>query len=282
MDCPLLRERELVQELGKDPLPKFFQKETLAGVAEGTLTIVDIPIVDISLLNHSKSELQKLSKSLNAYGCCMAINHGMSEEFMDRLREASVDFFQQPLEEKMKCARPPDHWEGYGFDQIPQDYAVHDWSDRVMILIGPDKDRRLEFWPQKPHDFKELMEECSIKIKEVSEVVLRAMARTLSLENDDAFVEEMGEPIIVARFNFYPPCSRPDKVLGINEHTDGSTITFLLQDKQVEGFQLFTKEGEWVRVGVNPTDALLIKIGDQGEVIFYPLFPITRVVRREF
>ncbi|CAN1122319.1 Flavonol synthase/flavanone 3-hydroxylase [Linum perenne] len=108
------------------------------------------------------------------------------------------------------------------------------------------------------------------------------MARTLSLENDDAFVEEMGEPIIVARFNFYPPCSRPDKVLGINEHTDGSTITFLLQDKQVEGFQLFTKEGEWVRVGVNPTDALLIKIGDQGEVIFYPLFPITRVVRREF
>ncbi|CAN0905433.1 Flavonol synthase/flavanone 3-hydroxylase [Linum grandiflorum] len=271
MDSPLLRERELVQELGKEPLPKFFQKETIAGIAEGTLRLVDVPIIDISILNTSKAEVEKLGSALKSFGCCMGINHGMSTELTDRLREASVEFFEQSLEEKMKCVRPEVHWEGYGFDQFPEDYGAHDWSDRVMILVRPEKERQYQYWPQKPDDFKELMHEFSIKTTELNVVVLKAMARILGLENEDVFLEEMGDPTIFSRLNLYPPCSRPDKVLGINEHTDGSVLTFLFQDKEVEGFQLL-KDGEWVRVGVKPTDAVLIKIGDQGEIMSNGLF----------
>ncbi|CAN0920121.1 Protein SRG1 [Linum grandiflorum] len=243
----------------------------MAGIAEGTLRLVDLPIIDISLLNTSKAEVEKLGSALQSFGCCMAINHGMSTELTDRLQEASFEFFEQSLEEKMKCVRPEDHWEGYGFDQFPEDYAAHDWSDRVMIVVRPEKERQYQYWPEKPDDFRELMHEFSIKTKELNKVVLKAMASMLGLKNDDVFLEEMGDPAIVSRLNLYPPCSRPDKVLGINEHTDGSVITFLFQDKEVEGFQLF-KDGEWVRVGVKPTDAVIIKIGDQGEIISNGLF----------
>ena len=74
----------------------------------------------------------------------------------------------------------------------------------------------------------------------------------------------MGErSTMFARFNLYPPCPSPDLVL--KPHADGSTITFVLQDKEVEGLQ-FLKDNQWIKVPVIP-QALLINIGDQAEVI---------------
>jgi len=57
----------------------------------------------------------------------------------------------------------------------------------------------------------------------------------------------------------------PDHVLGFKPHADGSTITFLLQDKQVEGLQVL-KDDQWFKVPIIP-DALFINVGDQIEVI---------------
>ncbi|KAK1549809.1 hypothetical protein Q3G72_008225 [Acer saccharum] len=63
------------------------------------------------------------------------------------------------------------------------------------------------------------------------------------------------------RFNFYPPCSRPDLVDGVKPHTDRSGITILLQDKEVEGLQIVV-DGKWYRVPVIPY-ALVVNLGDQ-------------------
>ncbi|CAN1171133.1 Codeine O-demethylase, partial [Linum perenne] len=61
-------------------------------------------------------------------------------------------------------------------------------------------------------------------------------------------------------------------VLGVNSHTDRSVVTFLIQDKEVEGLQLLLDEDEWVRVLVTPVDALIISVGDQGEIISNGMF----------
>ncbi|XVF64859.1 hypothetical protein PTKIN_Ptkin09bG0200300 [Pterospermum kingtungense] len=37
------------------------------------------------------------------------------------------------------------------------------------------------------------------------------------------------------RMNYYPICSRPNLVLGISPHSDGTTFTLLLQDDEVTG-----------------------------------------------
>ena len=66
------------------------------------------------------------------------------------------------------------------------------------------------------------------------------------------------------RFNFYPPCSRPDLVHGVKPHTDRSGITILLQDKEVEGLQIVV-DGKWYRVPVIP-HALVVNLGDQMQV----------------
>jgi isopenicillin N synthase-like dioxygenase len=55
---------------------------------------------------------------------------------------------------------------------------------------------------------------------------------------EGCFLDQYGEqPLVTARFNFYPPCPRPDRILGVKPHADASAVTFLLQDKEVEGLQ---------------------------------------------
>jgi isopenicillin N synthase-like dioxygenase len=66
------------------------------------------------------------------------------------------------------------------------------------------------------------------------------------------------------RINYYPPCPIPDHVLGVNVHSDGSSITVLLQDKEVEGLQVL-KDNRWLKVPIVP-DALLVNVGDQMKV----------------
>jgi len=102
-------------------------------------------------------------------------------------------------------------------------------------------------------------------IKVLSEVILKAMAKSLNLE-EDCFLNECGERgDTILRLNYYPPCPMPDHVLGLKTHADGSTITFLLQDKEVEGLQIL-KDDKWFKVPIIP-DALVINVGDQMEVI---------------
>lgn len=102
-------------------------------------------------------------------------------------------------------------------------------------------------------------------MKLLSEKILKAMARSLDLD-ENSFLNQYGERVqLDARFNFYPRCRNPNLVLGVKPHADGSAITILLQDKEVEGLQ-FLKGNEWWNAPIIP-DALLVNVGDQGEVI---------------
>ncbi|XP_050366406.1 jasmonate-induced oxygenase 2-like isoform X2 [Argentina anserina] len=113
----------------------------------------------------------------------------------------------------------------------------------------------------------------------ITETVLKGMARSLNLE-EDCFLDKYGEQRKMdGRFNFYPPCSRPDRVLGTKPHADGTIITLLLQDKEMEGLQ-FLKDDQWFRAPIVP-EALLINVGDQAEILTnYGLFksPVHKVV----
>jgi len=103
-----------------------------------------------------------------------------------------------------------------------------------------------------------------MKQRVLIEKFFKAMARSLELE-ENCFLEMYGENAVMnSRFNFFPPCPRPDKVIGIKPHADGSAITLLLPDKDVEGLQ-FLKDGKWYKAPIVP-DTILITLGDQMEV----------------
>uniref|UniRef100_A0A0R0JA54 Fe2OG dioxygenase domain-containing protein n=1 Tax=Glycine max TaxID=3847 RepID=A0A0R0JA54_SOYBN len=234
----------------------------------------DIPVIHLHRLSSpstAQQELAKLHHALNSWGC-----------------------FQ---EEKQKCARErePNNIEGYDNDIIYSENQRLDWTDRVYLKVLPEDQRKFKFWPQNPNDFSytflspPTLNECSFlheeycptvyrKYKAETEVIIKAMTNSLNLE-EDCFLNECGErDVMFLRFNYYPPCPMPDHVLGLKPHADGSTITFLLQDKLVQGLQGL-KYDQWFKVPII-LDALVINVGDQTEILSNGIFrsPIHRAV----
>lgn len=109
------------------------------------------------------------------------------------------------------------------------------------------------------------MEDYSARVRQVEEQILRSAAKTLSISDEEHFLGKI--TTMSAQFNYYPPCPKPDRVFGLRPHTDGTGVTFLLQDKQVRGLQLL-KDNQWLSVPIMP-HALLVFAGDQLEVCTY-------------
>ncbi|GJN29499.1 hypothetical protein PR202_gb17725 [Eleusine coracana subsp. coracana] len=80
------------------------------------------------------------------------------------------------------------------------------------------------------------------------------------------------------RFNYYPPCPRPDLVFGIKPHSDAGVLTILLMDKDVGGLQIL-RDGKWHNVPTSP-HRLLINLGDYTEIMSNGIFksPVHRAV----
>ncbi|KAL2900130.1 Protein SRG1 [Bienertia sinuspersici] len=229
------------------------------------LPLMDGLIIDCSLLSSSSpKELEKIRSVLSTWGCFQLVNHGMTSEMLDEVRDMSKQFFRLPLEEKEKYSSKGDSLEGYGNDNAIRD-GNFNWNDKLHLQVYPEHRQQLQFWPETPLNFRATLHEYSNKIKQISELLLKAMARSLELE-ENRFFELWGddkEDIIHARFNFYPCCPTANRVVGLKPHTDGSAITILLQDKEVEGLQVL-KDGQWFRVPIIP-DALVIHVADQLE-----------------
>lgn len=100
----------------------------------------------------------------------------------------------------------------------------------------------------------------------MAQMILCLFVENLQLKSDyfkDKFQED---PVMTMRMNLYPPCPRPDLVFGLSPHSDGSALTILLQDDQVEGLHV-RKNNEWIPIQPIPY-ALVINIGDLIEVKF--------------
>ncbi|KAF5934889.1 hypothetical protein HYC85_026018 [Camellia sinensis] len=375
------------------------------GAIDASFPLLEVPVIDILRLLNSSSdddELLKLRSALASCGCFQAINHGMESSFLDKLQEIAKQFFVLPIEEKHKYSRTVEDLEGYGNDSVLSEHQILDWTDRLYLIVSPEDQRKLKFWPQNPECFsmeneqrcsqdltstlhvqglivhlasnhtadgtaitfllqdkeveglqilndgqwfrvpiiphallinvgdqaeimsngmfkspvhrvvtnsereritlavfcmpesnneiepveglideqrpREILHDYTTKLAMLNELVLKSMAKSLNLE-ENCFLNQYGERgTMFARFNFYPPCPRPDRTLGLKPHADGSAITFLLQDKEVEGLQIL-KDGQWFRVPIIP-HALLINVGDQAEIMSNGMFksPVHRVV----
>ncbi|GMP34573.1 hypothetical protein CsSME_00007388 [Camellia sinensis var. sinensis] len=232
-----------------------------------------VPIIDMGILSCSEEpftkeyeeELLKLNSALHTWGCFQAIGHGISSSFLDEIRKVTREFFEQPMEEKNNYSKTVVEFEGYGADPVPEQGQSLDWSDRLFLDVCPPDQRKLQFWPQTPTSFRDVLSEYTEKMKIVTELTSKAMAKSLNLE-ENCFLKQFGKrSIMQARFNYYSKCQRPDLILGLKPHADGSGYTVILQDEV--GLQVFNNE-KWYTVPKIP-HALFILMADQMEVKIY-------------
>ncbi|KAI5429826.1 hypothetical protein KIW84_034421, partial [Lathyrus oleraceus] len=121
-----------------------------------------LPVIDFALLlDRNKDELSKLDIACKEWGFFQVrqvdinalislqcsyffqiVNHGVEIDLMQRMKDAAAEFFESPIEKKIKYAMPSGGLEGYG-------HAPVDWSDRVNLTIYPTRFRQLQFWPEE-------------------------------------------------------------------------------------------------------------------------------------
>ena len=94
--------------------------------------------------------------------------------------------------------------------------------------------------------------------------LLVAMSENLGFKDRDYLVNTFKCNNLFFRANYYPPCPRPDLVLGTHGHTDHGCLTILLQDKEMDGLQVF-KDNAWFSINPVP-NAVVINVGDQLKV----------------
>ncbi|KAG2713042.1 hypothetical protein I3843_04G147300 [Carya illinoinensis] len=186
-------------------------------------------------------------------GFFYVVNHGMSEEFMDKVFAQSRRLFCLPLNEKMKLLRNEKH-RGYTpvLDEIldSENQAHGDYKEGYYIGVEvPEDDPEAEkpfygqnVWPAPGllPGWRETMEKFHQEALEIAIAVARIIALALDLESEFFDKPDMlGKSIATLRLLHYEgQMSDPSKgIYGAGAHSDFGLITLLATD-DVLGLQI--------------------------------------------
>lgn len=227
-----------------------------------------IPVIDMCKLIDDQlchdDELAKLHLACKHWGFFQLINHGVSQEVINKMKTETEEFFKLPLEEKKAYAQLPNDIEGYGQAFVVSEEQKLDWGDMLFLLPRPVSQRNMRFWPHNPTSFRATLDKYSSEVEGVSISLFRLIAKNLGLKQErltDFF--EYGTQGV--RMNYYPPCVRANKVIGLAPHSDATGLTLLVQVNDVQGLQV-KKNGNWVLVTPIP-GAFIVNIGDIIEIL---------------
>ncbi|KAL2227429.1 UNVERIFIED_CONTAM: putative 2-oxoglutarate-dependent dioxygenase, partial [Sesamum indicum] len=270
MDCPgdwpepIVRVQSL-SESCNDAIPERYVKPPEARPLLGSTLDANIPLIDLGGLHDDslrEATLGHVSEACREWGFFMVVNHGISDELLDRAREVWRQFFHQPMEVKQAYANSPKTYEGYGSRLGVEKGAVLDWSDYYYLHYLPCNLRDFNKWPALPNHLREVIAEYSAEIVRLGGVLLKILSINLGL-SENFLQNAFGGSDIGAclRVNFYPKCPQPDLTLGLSSHSDPGGMTFLLPDQHVPGLQVRRGDG-WITVKPAP-HALIVNIGDQ-------------------
>ncbi|GJS65822.1 protein SRG1 [Tanacetum coccineum] len=229
-----------------------------------------IPVIDLSKLKKGKNEefhdeMLKFTASCEEWGFFQIINHGIDLDLLDKMEKLAMEFFMLPIEEKQKYPIAPGTIQGYGQAFVFSEDQKLDWCNMYVLGIVPDYIRVPKLWTTNPPAFGNTLDTYSLELRKLFKELLRFVALSLGL-NENIFEEMLGVCEQIVRINYYPPCPRPDLVIGISPHSDGSALTLLQQRKDSSvGLQIL-KNQTWVPVQPVP-NALVINIGDTLEVL---------------
>lgn len=228
-----------------------------------------VPVIDFSKLNGEEraDTMAKIHNGCEEWGFFQLVNHGISEELLDRVKKVSSDFYKLEREENFKKSKPVTMLNEIVEKNSGEKLEGLDWED--VVLLTDDNE-----WPSGTPDFKETMSEYRKELKKLAEKMMEIMDENLGLPkgyikkafNNGESSEEVNESAFFGtKVSHYPPCPNPEFVTGLRAHTDAGGVILLFQDDNVGGLQMLKGE-EWIDVQPIP-NAIVINTGDQIEVL---------------
>nr|ABV82967.1 anthocyanidin synthase [Vitis vinifera] len=243
----------------------FEEEKKDEGPQVPTIDLKDIESEDEVVRERCREELKKAAME---WGVMHLVNHGISDDLINRVKVAGETFFNLPMEEKEKYANDQASGKiaGYGSKLANNASGQLEWEDYFFHLIFPEDKRDMTIWPKTPSDYVPATCEYSVKLRSLATKILSVLSLGLGLEEGrlEKEVGGMEELLLQKKINYYPKCPQPELALGVEAHTDVSALTFILHN-MVPGLQLFY-EGKWVTAKCVP-NSIIMHIGDAIEIL---------------
>ncbi|XP_071113472.1 uncharacterized protein [Haliotis cracherodii] len=209
---------------------------------------------------------REIYDAFSTIGFVYLINHGVEQRKVDDMFTASKSFFDQPVEEKRKCARVQGkHYHGYVALESETLNPERQSADLKEAFNFTPKDDGA--WPADVPQFKSTFFSFFDECKRLTERFLDVLSIGLKLQ-DRNFLREchslIGNKgnITTLRSLYYPPLAgtvKPGQVR-CGEHSDYGTLTLLFQD-DVGGLEVMNTDDVYVPAQPVP-GAIVVNIGD--------------------
>lgn len=261
-------------DLGLKEVPKPCIQPPEDRIIQSNSRRLNLPPIDLSMLNGPDHDLvaQNIVRAAETLGFFQVVNHGMSVELLEAIKDSVHGFFEQPVKKKAVYLKnvSSSPLVCYGSSNVSKESDTLSWRDFLLMKYTNDADS-LIFWP--PECRKPILEYVK-KSTTVVEMLLKVLFEGLGVKvtpNDQRIEEFARNKAVIA--NFYPTCPNPDLTLGVTPHTDLGTLTVLLQD-EIGGLHIkieddeseFGTKGDWLEIPPIP-GALVINIGDTLQLL---------------
>jgi len=117
----------------------------------------------------------------------------------------------------------------------------------------------------------EVMQEFGKELRVLVSKMLAMLSLGLGLDEGrlDMELGGMEGQLLQFKINYYPKCPQPDLAVGVETHTDVSSLTFILHNN-VPGLQVLHGD-KWVTAKLVP-DSFIVHIGDTLEILSNGVF----------
>ncbi|KAF4387183.1 hypothetical protein G4B88_024755 [Cannabis sativa] len=224
-----------------------------------------IPVIDFK--EEQPKLIHQIIHASKQYGFFQLINHGVEEKLLKDVLDVAKEFFELPGdEEKERLCCDMNHVKLNNRKLLTSiDYmneSLHYWRDALRLPCLPLQNN-IQFWPQKPPIFREVIGSYSVEVRKLSMRILDLISKGLGLENGYFYNKSELCNVHIITLNHYPPCPDPSLTLGLPKHSDPNLITLLLQ--QMDGLQIL-KDQQWFALKPFP-NAFVVNVGHILEVI---------------
>lgn len=233
-----------------------------------------IPAVDLHDFTKGTPEqkakfVQDLGKAYEEVGFVAVKNHGLSDSLRDNLYQSVQQFFELPLDTKLKYedkdlagqrgytsfgrekAKDSDvgdlkeFWH-FGQEVTDGDTIKNEYPDNILADEVPA--------------FNQYGLEAYKKLEEAGRYMLRAIALYLGLDETYFDSQIHNGNSILRPIHYGPIHSEPKNAVRAGAHEDINLIT-LLMGASADGLEILNKKGEWVAVTALP-EQVVVNVGD--------------------
>lgn len=251
------------------------------------MKLLAVPVIDIApFRNGAPAERQRVAEAVDRacrdIGFLVISGHGVDEALIERTRVVSRAFFDLPLAEKQRVARPArDVTRGYiGMDEESlarsRDPSAYGSDLNESLMIGPvdappaayarapaaGKHFAPNLWPSQPAELQPVWTAYYRAMGDLARTLMRIFALALKLP-ETHFDSKIDRHISRLRVRNYPAqdtAPAPGQIRA-GAHSDYGSLTILATEDKPGGLQVCNADGQWVDVPVVP-GTFIINIGD--------------------